>query len=46
MLCAKGVARIRKHLKKHGPMTRKELESGVKRPDCLSAIFRKAHWGH
>ena len=30
MLCAKGVARIRKQLKKHGPMTRKELESTVK----------------
>ncbi|MBS5164222.1 MAG: hypothetical protein KHY77_00460 [Butyricicoccus pullicaecorum] len=30
MLCAKGVARIRKQLKKHGPMTRKELESAVK----------------
>ncbi len=30
MLLAKGVSRVRKHLRQHGPMTRKELEEVVK----------------
>lgn len=30
MLCAKGVTHIRKQLKKHGPMTCKELEAVIK----------------